>query len=71
MATPKNVVQQLGLNVQVETDDDNIIITIKRKQRHGPSASGKTIIVASTQGNQVVTSDGIVLGLNAYVRPER
>ena len=63
-----NVVQKIGTNVQVETTDDQIIITINRKGRHGPSKSGKTTIVASTGGNQVITADGIVLGLNAYIK---
>jgi cytosine/adenosine deaminase-related metal-dependent hydrolase len=38
-----------------------------------PSASGKTRIVASTNGNQVteVLVDGkpVIIGLNAYVKP--
>jgi hypothetical protein len=37
-----------------------------------PSASGKTLVVASTHGNQVTTAtvDGkpLVVGLNAYIR---
>lgn len=62
-----NALQQHGDNVQVETTDDYIIITIDRRQRFGPSASGKTIVVATTRGNARVTADGIRLGLNAYI----
>lgn len=66
----KNVIQHHGDNVQVETTETHIIITIERKTRLGPSASGKTIVVASTRGNVRVTADGIVLGLNAYIKAE-
>jgi hypothetical protein len=38
-----------------------------------PSASGKTLVVASTRGNAVTTAevDGkpVVIGLNAYIKP--
>lgn len=38
-----------------------------------PSASGKTLVVASTRGNTVTTAevDGkpITIGLNAYIKP--
>lgn len=65
MAT-SNKPQQVGENIQVETTDDEIIIRIKRDYDGGPSASGKTLIVASSKGNKQVTQDGIILGLNAY-----
>ncbi len=63
----QNAIQHHGDNVQVETTDDKIIITIDRHKRLGPSASGKTIGVASTRGNVKITADGIYLGLNAYI----
>lgn len=63
----QNTIQHHGDNVQVETTDDKIIITIDRHARLGPSASGKTIGVASTRGNVKVTADGIYLGVNAYI----
>ena len=38
-----------------------------------PSASGKTLVVASTRGNVVTTAevDGkrVTIGLNAYIKP--
>ena len=38
-----------------------------------PSASGKTLVVASTRGNAVTTAlvDGkpVTIGLNAYIKP--
>jgi hypothetical protein len=36
-------------------------------ERFGPSSSGKTIIIASSEGNQSVPDrDGIKIGLNVY-----
>jgi hypothetical protein len=38
-----------------------------------PSASGKTLVVASTRGNTVTTvevdSKPVTIGLNAYIKP--
>ena len=53
------------INIKTELDDHILTITIDLSQTHGSSKSGKTLIVASTQGNQPV-GDGVVLGLNAY-----
>jgi hypothetical protein len=63
----KSTIQRHGDNVQIETTDDHIIITIDRHARFGPSTSGKTIVVATTRGNVKVTADGIRLGINAYI----
>ena len=42
-------------------------------QEPSPSASGKTLVVASTHGNQVteamVKGKPVIIGLNAYIRP--
>ena len=45
-----------------------MIITIDTSKEFGPSASGKTIIIASTEGNQAVSVNGkvVTLGLNVY-----
>ena len=41
-------------------------------QQPAPSASGKTLVVASTHGNQVteakVDGESVVIGVNAYIR---
>ena len=43
------------------------------QQSEAPSASGKTLVVASTRGNAVtdVLVDGkpVTIGLNAYIKP--
>jgi len=73
MAIPnsKSETQKIGMNVDVEVTDTQIIVRIDRTKTYGSSASGKTIIVASSQGNKQITADGIVLGLNAYRYPDR
>ena len=57
--------------MQVEIKNGNLVITIPM-QKPTPSASGKTLVVASSHGNQptAVQVDGkpIIVGLNAYIR---
>ena len=53
---------------QVKVEGTNLVITIPMQQPT-PSASGKTLVVASTHGNQVtstlVNGKPVTLGLNA------
>ena len=55
-------------NVAVETDGTKLIITVDTAVEFGPSKSGKTIIIASTEGNQVVAvgDQDVTVGLNVY-----
>ena len=58
-------------NVKIEVDKNKIMtIKIDLKEEFGPSSSGKTIIIASTEGNQPV-EDEIMLGLNVYKYPPK
>jgi len=56
--------------MKVEIKGNDLIITIPM-QKPTPSASGKTLVVASSHGNQPTSSqvDGkpIIVGLNAYI----
>jgi len=58
------------MNAQIK--DGNLVITIPL-QKPTPSATGKTLVVATTHGNMVTTAtvDGkpITIGLNAYIKP--
>ena len=58
--------------MNVEIKDNKLCIEIDL-ETPTPSASGKTLVVASTHGNTVTsaTIDGkpIIIGLNAYIRP--
>ncbi len=56
-------------NITVSVDANQIAtIQIDLKNRGGRSASGKTIRVASTEGNKPIKGTDVVLGLNAYVK---
>lgn len=52
------------LNTDIKRDGDKLIITVDLSQDFGPSKSGKTHIVATTQGN--VSVGDVKLGLNVY-----
>jgi len=58
-------------NVEIRTEGTKLIITVDLTKTFGPSSTGKTIIVASTEGNQKVAGGEIMLGLNAYKYPPR
>ena len=60
--------QQLGENITLEVKDGKAIITIDLKHRGSLSRSEKSIIVASTGGNQQIPGTEVYLGLNAYVK---
>jgi hypothetical protein len=52
-----------------DVKNGKLIITIDLSNDEGISSSGKSRIVASTRGNQVIPgTDGAVLGLNLYRR---
>lgn len=53
-------------NVKVSVKGDVATITIDLKANLGPSASGKTVMVATTRGNVTIEGTDVVLGLNAY-----
>jgi Fe-S cluster assembly ATPase SufC len=55
-------------NIKIEVKENLMIITIDTTRELGPSRSGKTQIVATTSGNQKVTTPNgeIVVGINAY-----
>lgn len=57
--------------MKAEVKDGKLIIEIDL-QEPTPSTSGKTLVVASSHGNQTTTAmingQPIVIGLNAYIR---
>lgn len=60
----------LGRNAKYEINEKGVMtITVDLNIRLNESASGKSIIVASTDGNQTPAgAGGVVFGLNAYVK---
>lgn len=63
----KKTSQTLGKNVAYEMDGDVLVIRIDTSLEFGPSKSGKTICVASTEGNKSIGD--IKVGINAYKYP--
>jgi hypothetical protein len=54
-------------NVEMKVEGDTLIIKVDLTKEFGPSSSGKTIIIASSEGNQSVPErDGVKIGLNVY-----
>jgi hypothetical protein len=57
--------------MKAEIKGNELIITIEM-QSPTPSASGKTLVVASSHGNQATTAmvDGkpVIVGFNAYIK---
>lgn len=58
----------MGKNVTLTVKGNVLTITVDLTKDFGPSASGKTKIVATTSGNIPVGDTGVILGLNAYRR---
>ncbi|MBI5375406.1 MAG: hypothetical protein HZA77_08220 [Candidatus Schekmanbacteria bacterium] len=59
--------------MKVEIKDNKLYIEIDMDTPPKPSASGKTLVVASTRGNTVTTAKvnekPVIIGLNAYIKP--
>lgn len=52
-------------NINIKTEGSTLTLTIDLGKTHGPSHSGKSIIIATTNGN-VAIAPGISMGLNIY-----
>ncbi|MBI1728881.1 MAG: hypothetical protein HYR50_16600 [Candidatus Rokubacteria bacterium] len=53
-------------NVQMSVAGNILTITVDLTKEFGPSSSGKTIIIASTEGNVAVPERDEKIGLNVY-----
>ena len=54
-------------NVEMKLEGDILTIKVDVTKEFGPSASGKTIIIASTEGNiSIPEKENIKIGLNVY-----
>jgi hypothetical protein len=57
-------------NVEMIVEGDTLIIKVDLTKDFGQSKSGKTIIVASTEGNANVPGRREKIGLNVYRYPD-
>jgi hypothetical protein len=57
----------------VSIKNGKLVIELPLNEQPTPSASGKTLVVASTHGNiattAVVNGKPVVIGVNAYIKP--
>lgn len=60
-------------NIELKVEGDKLIIEVDLKQEFGPSSSGKSVTVASTEGNIAVPGyEEVKIGLNIYKpRPKK
>ena len=56
-------------NVEMSVEGSTLTIKVDLAKEFGPSSSGKTVIVASTEGNQTVPGREEKIGLNVYRKP--
>jgi len=63
---PHNAKEYTMKNITTTVKGNKLTIEIDLSKTFGPSKSGKTIIVASTEGNQKVEGTDVVIGVNAY-----
>lgn len=57
-------------NIELTVEGETLIIKVDLSKDFGPSKSGKTIIVASTEGNVTIPERDERIGLNIYRYPE-
>jgi hypothetical protein len=62
--------RQTFKNVETDVKGDALTIKVDLSKEFGPSRSGKTVIVASTEGNQLVYGREEKIGLNVYRKVE-
>ena len=53
-------------NVQMTVNGNLLTITVDLSKEFGPSSSGKTIIIASTEGNVTIPEREEKIALNVY-----
>jgi hypothetical protein len=53
-------------NVEMSVEGNVLTIKVDLSKDYGPSSSGKTVIVASTEGNVSIPNRDEKLGLNVY-----
>lgn len=54
-------------NIEMKKTGNKLVITVDLSKEFGLSSSGKSIIIASSEGNQNVDgTDGVKIGLNIY-----
>lgn len=56
----------MSVNTDLKLDGDKLTITVDMSKDCGRSKSGKSLIIASTQGNIKIPGTDATIGLNIY-----
>jgi len=56
-------------NVELKVEGDILTIRVDLTKEFGPSSSGKTVVIATTEGNVSLPGKEIKVGLNVYKKP--
>jgi hypothetical protein len=57
-------------NIDMQIKDGKLVIVVDLHKQFGPSSSGKSIIIASSEGNVSVPGhEEVKVGLNIYKKP--
>jgi hypothetical protein len=64
---------RIGKNAAYTVSDKGVLtVTVDLNVEQGPSASGKTMIIGTSSGNQQIDGgNGAVIGLNVYRKIEK
>lgn len=66
-----NKLHEVGSGVMVRTEGSLLHIVVDLSARKGPSASGKTTVIATTKGNLKAPGfPDVRYSFNAYTKPE-
>jgi hypothetical protein len=57
-------------NVKMEKKGNVLTITVDLTKKGTPSSTGKSLVIASTQGNQLVEGTDVYVGLNVYKKAQ-
>ena len=55
-------------NVEMKVEGNILTIKVDLSKEYGPSSSGKTTIIASTEGNISIPERNEKVGLNVYIK---
>ena len=56
-------------NIDMKVEGNKLTITVDLSERYGKSSSSKSIIIASSEGNQAIPgNEDIKIGLNVYTK---
>lgn len=55
-------------NVEMKVEGNILTIKVDLSKEYGPSSSGKTTIIASTEGNVSIPERNEKVGLNVYIK---